>query len=309
VQGELQVFQAKLNSETILTDPELDRLRQFDSQLQPPRPARLRRKSETPVESNASDQNTNAAEGSGDDTGAPSWEDMSGDQSFRSSPNFRSFSKLCQERNQLWQSEAAWLKGELVRTQETSADVARLNKLQEQQEQALKEEEVSLRSEAAALHDFEGHQRRHSEALEEGKQAREAQQRAATDAAEAQLAMEKAQAALDQCEAAKKEADAALVAARGNAQKEVAVALRIRNDLQARTSDLESRCREYLHEWRAVELEEHRLKLLQVRVTKKLSEEANGRQLLRAEAQELIRQLRELDQQLDVPDAPQACCP
>jgi len=309
VRRELQIFQSTLNSETILTDPELDRIRQFESTLQPSRPERLRMRQERPANdihmdnNHTADQSFASTDGIGD-AGAPSWEDMVGEQNFRSNPNFRTFSEMCRERKELWDCEAEWLKVQISKTNESTSSIASQKSKQEAQLRNVAEEEAGLLEDVKNLEDFDGHERRHSEAKEALREARDVLQQRSSDVAEAVVVLQEAETQLEHFESQKKEAEGRLATSQDAMRQQEASMRQIRAEMEGQTNDLEARCREYLQEWRTVELEEQKLKLLQVRVGERLNEEKEGRNQLRAEAKRLIEQLKELDSQLDV-DFPQ----
>jgi len=310
VKRELQVFQGTLNSELILTDREVEQLRQLDLRLQPPRPARLRR-ALTPRGSADSNDGSAAFDGSSADdaetamsaaagTNAPSWDDTSAEQEFRTTPQFRSFSKLCAERERLWEVERRWIQDQLRSSNASMTELASQLKQQEQQEQQMAEEEEGLRTEADTLADFDGHAYRHHEARAAAAEALDVAQRAAAEVTEAVGTSHLADARLEQGLGEQREAEAAVASARETARGEAARTLRVRSELESKVKELETKTRTYLQEWRSVELEEHRLALLQARVSTRLQEEAAGRTGLRMEAQRLIAQLHDLDRQLNV---------
>lgn len=312
VKRELQVFQGTLNSELILTDKEVEKLRQLDLRLQPPRPTRLRdaRRPGTPRSTENSDAG-GGGDGIADDAdnnpavslggaAAPSWDDTSAEQDFRTSPHFRSFSKLCIERERLWEVERSWVQDQLTRTSTTISDLNSQLRVQEKQEQQVADEEDGLRGEETTLADFDGHADRHNEARVAAAEALESAQRAASEVGEARGASQMADVSLEKGLIEQREADAASARARETARVEAARTLKVRSELEGRVKELEKKTRSYLQEWRSVELEEHRLALLQKRVAERLEEEAKGRTGLRLEAQRLIDQLHDLDRQLNV---------
>ncbi|CAJ1366189.1 unnamed protein product [Effrenium voratum] len=97
--------------------------------------------------------------------------------------------------------------------------------------------------------------------------------------------------------------NAQLEIARVAAEGEEKQTLKVRQDLQLRFVEVEKRVRDFIQEWRCLEQEEQRLAVLQEHVDEGLRSEADGRQRVRAEVQILVESLRELDHQLDQPEA------
>jgi chromosome segregation ATPase len=292
VRGQLEGFQQSLNSELVLTDAEVDRLRDFDLRLHPHRPSRLR---EPSIDTPNSDSRI------GDESGAPLWDSIeSSEQEYRGQMHFRSFSKLCAEREQLWSAELKWVKESLALAEPSVRKLVQQRAEHDQQERQASEEEARLQGEEDTVGDFEGHAARLAEARDAAAEAHEAVKSVMADVAEAKGTLDMAILSLEQARRECAEADDALTNAHEAARIEAAKVLQARDKLQACTSDIEGKTRDYLQEWRKVELEEHRLALLQSRVSERLQKEADGRASLRAEAHRLIEELHDLDRQLDV---------
>jgi uncharacterized phage infection (PIP) family protein YhgE len=290
IRSKLEDFQQTLNSEIVLTDAEVEKLRDFDVDLQPSRPARLRQSPEPNAEN---------AEGVAEE-GGPSWEDMTAEQECRSTPHFRSFSKLVAERKQRWEAELAWLEELLAQTRGTVADIAKNKLVVDQQLMQLKEEEARLSEQESAIADFDGHALRLAEAERAAAEARDLYLQLTTETAEANNRLQMTATMLEDVQNEKFQATVDLTKARETERSEMARFLQARVDMESRTTELEGRTRNFLQEWRCVELEEHRLNNLQKRVDDQLKQEADGRLYLREEARRLIAELQDLDQQLDV---------
>jgi len=288
--SKLEAFQKELNSEIVLTDSEIERLRNFDMELQPARPARLRKSSEA---------NADGAEGETEE-GAPSWEDMQAEQDFRSTLHFRSFSKLVAERREHWEAERRWLEERLAKTQGVVADIKKSKVAADQQLIQLKDEEARLQKEETLISDFDGHIHRHLEAEMAASEARDRLMHIKTELVEANNALVTITSLFEDAQSEKFQADVDLNRAREIERAEMAKMLQARVEIESHTTKLECRTRDFLQELRDVELGEYRLTFLQKRVGDQLGEEARGRMHLREEVRRLIAELQRLDEQLDV---------
>eukprot|EP00927_Polykrikos_kofoidii_P031670 TRINITY_DN27193_c0_g1_i1.p1 TRINITY_DN27193_c0_g1~~TRINITY_DN27193_c0_g1_i1.p1 ORF type:complete len:1121 (-),score=184.98 TRINITY_DN27193_c0_g1_i1:248-3610(-) len=300
VQQELSSFHTTLNSELILTDEEVARIRAFEHQLQPARPSRLR----ASVPENLSDvQSTGSSSsvvGTDAEVSPPVWDDGGAEHEFRASPNFRSFSRLLSERHRLWLAESRWLQESLTRAETFGQQLANDRTTIEKDERAALEREDLLRGEIMVFDDPAGHAARHQEAVEELNQAREAARRLAEEAAESEGSRQLAEARLDQGQAEVREAEALAAQAREIASVETDRSMRARADLDARALEIESRMRVFQEEWRAVWTDEFRLSSMQAHVGVSLRSELDSRSRVREEVRRLLAELSTLEQQLDI---------
>eukprot|EP00931_Biecheleriopsis_adriatica_P056272 TRINITY_DN33342_c0_g1_i1.p1 TRINITY_DN33342_c0_g1~~TRINITY_DN33342_c0_g1_i1.p1 ORF type:complete len:1172 (+),score=270.83 TRINITY_DN33342_c0_g1_i1:89-3604(+) len=313
---ELTVMKKTINSELIMTDAEVAKLRALEQKMTPSRPSRLRRLGSSSgsgeaLMSTEMDRGGESAASSAREAWPPAavapdmppWDDAGAEQEFHDSPHFRALKRLRDERERMWTEEKKWLKEAAERSEAAAAKVLAQHKELEQSEQQAIEEEEQLRREITVVNDFEGHALRHSDARAAAADARAGHQMSAQEAAEAVGAQRLAQARLEQATSEAAEVAERLAAARAAAEGEEEQSLKVRQMLQKLFLELEGRCREHLQDWRGVVQEEQRLCLLQERVNERLREEFHGRQALRSEVNRLVQLLTELDRQLDVPGA------
>jgi len=298
VHTKLLEFQQTLTSELILTDDEVDKLRKLEKELQPTRPSRLRHPSDGDTVATSQDSSMNV--GINADGDGPVWNDIPAEQEFRNNPNFRTFSKLRNERAMLWSAECCWLQEAMSRAQALASRLElRRNELA-QEERLMLEEEEKLRRDLAFWNEPEAHAARHNDARLSAMAARDASCEEAAKAAEATGAQKLSQVILEQVQAKAQCVESAWSALRETADGQSEQSLRDRRELEKRCVDLEGRARAYLEGWRAVEMEERRVSLFREQACEQLQAEEDGRAKLRSEAQRLIDDLQELDRQLDV---------
>merc|ERR1711971_790364 len=109
VKVELRQLQATLDSETIVSGEEAEKLGRLELKMTPSQPSRLRHKdlvSEPPPNLDASCDSKPSSR-AGDD--GPSWADVSAESAFRANANYRSFMSFRDERERLWEEERRWL--------------------------------------------------------------------------------------------------------------------------------------------------------------------------------------------------------
>lgn len=286
----LQALQKSLTSELVLTDDEVDQLRQLETELQPARPARLR---------HAPDDSPAAGGGGEDPAPPPLWDDLPAEQEFRDALHFRAFARLRDERERLWAAERGWLRAAAQRA-EAAAQRLELRRADlEAEGRAAREEAERLGRDLAFWAEPSEHARRRDEACAAAAAAREAARAGGAEAAEVLGGQQLAEARLEQARARARDAEAALAAAREEAGAEAERSLRERLELEKRCSELEARARAYLEGWTAVELQELQVALLQGQVAAHLRAEAQGREAMRAEVARLVGELHALDRQLD----------
>jgi len=237
------------------------------------------------------------------DGDGPVWNDIPAEQEFRKTPNFRTFSKLRNERAALWSAEHGWLQEALSRSQALAKQLEQNRIELAQTKQSMQEEEEKLARDLDFWDDSEAHAARHNDARLSAMAARDASCEEAAKAAEAALAQDRSQALLEQIQANAQSIESELSALRETADGQSEQSLRDRRELEKRCVDLEGRARAYLEGWRSVELEERRVSLFREQACEQLQAEEDGRAKLRSEAQRLIEDLQQLDCQLDVTNA------
>jgi len=273
-------------------------LRKLDLELQPARPARLRHPLD--VDTFATSQDSSINTGINADGDGPIWNNIPAEQEFRDNSNFRTFSKLRNERAALWSAEHHWVQEAMSRGQAVASRLElRQNDLAQEQRLMLEEEE-KLRRDLAFWDEPEAHAARHNDARLSATAARDASSEEAAKAAEAAGSHKLSQALLEQVQAKAQSIESSLSALREIADGESEQSLRNRRELEKQCMDLEGRAKTYLEGWRDVELEEWRVSLFQEQACTQLQAEEDGRTKLRSEAQRLIDDLNALDRQLDV---------
>lgn len=289
VRRHLEALQKTLASELILTEEEANRLRELERTLPASRPLRLR-------------HGLGRFEPAPGAEEPPDWDEgeESAEAEFRTNGHFRAFSRLCEERQQLWLQEQAWL---------VSMAKGRRSKVEalETRRAALEAAARSAEAEAEGLRralSFWGHseelRREHEVASVAAARARADSRQEQERALEAQGARQLAEARRDQARVRAAEADGQLLRARSAADAEAESCIRARLDLHQRCTDLEARAKAYLEGWLTVELEERQIALLEGQVAMHLRDEAQSRQALRSEIARLIADLTDLDSQLNV---------
>jgi len=306
VHTKLLEFQQTLTSELILTDDEVDRLRKLDVELQPARPSRLRHPLDADTIATCQDENMNI--GINADGDGPVWNDIPAELEFRNTPNFRTFSKLRNERATLWSAEHHWLQEAMSRAKTAASRLELRQNNLSQEERLMRDEEEKLRRDLAFWNEPEAHTARHNDARLSAMAARAASCEEAANAVEAAGAQKLSQALLEQVQTKARSIESALSALRETADGKSEQSLRDRRELEKQCVDLEGRARTYLEGWLAIELDERRVSLFREQACEQLRAEEDGRAKLRLEAQRLIDDLQELNRQLDVTARPDRGC-
>eukprot|EP00929_Paragymnodinium_shiwhaense_P000525 TRINITY_DN100763_c0_g1_i1.p1 TRINITY_DN100763_c0_g1~~TRINITY_DN100763_c0_g1_i1.p1 ORF type:complete len:1221 (+),score=387.55 TRINITY_DN100763_c0_g1_i1:125-3787(+) len=301
----LTEFHQTLHSETILTDAETNRLREFAHQLQPALPSRLRQDSGGggTMDGGGDSNATLKAVKERSESVVPEWDDAGAEQDFLAKPNYRTFFTFCNARRRLWEIEAHWVK-DVVKREEGRANsvIEEINKkVSEDSEQCRHEEH--LRQEIAMLDDHEGHVERHRAARQAAEEASEVLQDARTLFTEADVQRQQLEVQLQERVKVLDQAHEEVISARKAEQEEAETAKRSRDEMQRRTVDLEGRMRCALQEEMLCDMQQRKLRLLQEHVDGSLVQESTQRRELRAEVHKLIEELHELDRQLEVPPA------
>jgi len=233
---------------------------------------------------------------------APVWEGGQAEQmekEFKIACRPQSLDRLLVERERRWGEELAWLQGVARRTEAVQEELALRQRAEEKKEEAASAEEQKLVGDIQGLDDMEGHLLRLQEASDALAAAREAAESLGTSAAEARGQQGLAEAALEQERRQAQGVEEALEAARTGAALEAEASLRRRWHLEQGRSKMERRAKTHLKEWQTVKFGLRRLELLQTAVASRLREEAQGRSVLRAEAQRVLEELQELELHLD----------
>ncbi|CAJ1402385.1 unnamed protein product [Effrenium voratum] len=315
---ELEALRPSLNSELIMTDAEVAQIQALEAKS-PSKPARLRQKERRSSESSLSKEPRHWMEeaqflpeespissevlASEAEADGPSWDDAGAEQEFHSAQHFRAFKRLNEERERLWQEERRWLKGSLEQCESNLSKLQKQCQEAESQERQAHSAEDELRKEIAVLDDAEAHGQRVLDACAAAEAAHASHKELQSAAVEAAGAQQMAAAHKEQAMSRAEKVNAQLEIARVAAEGEEKQTLKVRQDLQLRFVEVEKRVRDFIQEWRCLEQEEQRLAVLQEHVDEGLRSEADGRQRVRAEVQILVESLRELDHQLDQPEA------
>ncbi|CAE7528084.1 TMPRSS13 [Symbiodinium sp. CCMP2592] len=202
VSQELEVLKSSLNSELVMSAGEVEKLRSLGARLVPAKPGRMRRSA-----SNASEEESDAVmapssfrEAIAPDAETPTW-DSAAEEEFRENENFRSFKKLRDEKERLWQREKRWLQECLDHAETAASKLDQQRREAQSLEHQSATEEGDLQKEIAILEDVEGHAQRHLDARAAADAARASQRELATIAAEAAAAEWAAKAQLEKAQA------------------------------------------------------------------------------------------------------------
>lgn len=322
VSKDFEQFSAGENDTQVAAEPlatsQVQELQSLKSRLLPKLPQRLRRapsivsslsasrSTEKPVSDDTNPFNpasTNPFDAADpkvertDSLEPPVWDDFA-EQDFYKTASLSSFKQLLKERERLWRAEGAWLQVCIVAQDN---DARRLKKQQEQFAALLyasRATEQRLRTDIADLGSSEQQEVILRRADEAAAAAQEVAHIATREVGAAEEARKAAERRLEQVRDEVRDAEVVLVKARTAVETNATDAESTRQTLASDVFKLEDRARVEIEEWRAVELDELRLDMLQNGVASRLVEEADGRKELRIEARKLIEELESLDRQL-----------
>jgi len=230
----------------------------------------------------------------------PEWdEDIQAEKTFRESPQFRSLSALCEKRKKLWEQEQRWLQDIGARLQASHQLKQEQLKEEQRRERKTQEEQENIRQQFDRENDHEGHVQRHQQASEETDLAYQTLQEALEVAARAGGDQKAVEQAYHETFEVAQERQRELKEAKEAADSAAESAFRSRASLDKCCQELEKKAREQLRGWKALEMQECRLRLLQESVSAQTTEEKEGRTALVEETERLKQDLERLRQQLD----------